>query len=137
MNAQSLSPPSPQDMREEKARQRAAAATVAQAILVAHGWTAEPGGTTALATKAFDTAVGVKTAVAYLGNFDSEFCNCTLGAEYQSEGRNAASTAGVLIPKDASASVVQQLAAQFVSNVDEAVAETYAFRLLAERPRGV
>lgn len=118
-------------------RQRAAAAAVASAVLLENGWTAELGHPIALATKTFETAVGKKAAVAYLGHFDSEFYNCTLMADYQSEGRNATSTAGVLIPKDASASVVQQLAAQFVSNVDEAVAETYAFRLLAERPRGV
>lgn len=94
-------------------------------VLVECGWTAYSG--PAIGVKFFVTAVGIKQAEAYLSKGD-EF-NRTLSGEYQSEGRNAMSASGVLIPVNADAGMVRRLAQQFAKQVDSAVAESYAARL--------
>ena len=92
-------------------------------VLAAHGWTEFTGGP-ALATKQFETAVGMKQASAYLSVGD-EF-NRTISGRYDSEGNNALEPHGVLVPKLAGGEDIKRLAAQFAERADEAVSQTYA-----------
>ncbi len=97
-------------------------------VLAEHGWTVLT--SPALGGKTFVTAVGEKEALAYLTAGD-EF-NRTIQGDYQSEGRNALSSNGVLISKDADDAEVARLAAVFAVGADKAVGETYAMRLLRD-----
>ncbi len=96
--------------------------------LVALGWTAADG--TAVARKTFETAVGLKEALAYVAIGDQ----ACLSGEYQSEGRNALAQCLRLIPRSTELAVVEDIAGQFAADVDIAVAGTYAARLHRPRP---
>ena len=82
------------------------------------------------ATKEFKTAVGWKQAVVRivvpdgLGQF-------WLLADYQSEGRNALAGTMAVIPQDADQDAINAHVDKFSRDIDEAVANTYAGRLLA------
>ena len=116
-------------------RRRAALQAIAAQVLAEHGWIPVVG--VAASQKVFQTAVGDRVATAQLGPFDSERCNCTLQGSYLSEGRNALEPQGVLIPWSASPGEIVKLATKFAQQVDVAVGETYAARLLSnERQRG-
>ncbi|OLP04497.1 hypothetical protein [Rhodoferax antarcticus] len=98
--------------------------------LIRRGWvgSAEP----AIASRPFMTAIGEKTAFAYLGPDDGY--NRTLFAVYESEGRNILEPHGVLIPKFASFIQAHNLANEFAVNVDRVVANSYAGNLY-DRPQ--
>lgn len=101
-------------------------AEIITTTLLANGWTPSRG--FALAIKTFETFVGPREAFAYLSSGDGY--NYTIQGDYQSEGRNALSTAGVLIPVDSNAEKVRIFAEAFIKNADTDVGETYAMRLL-------
>jgi len=89
------------------------------------GWKVEDG--TAIASKEFQTAVGVKKALAYFSKGDSY--NCRLHGDYQSQGSNILEPHGVLIPKPSSEEEIRHLAIAFAKKADAAVDESYARRL--------
>lgn len=99
------------------------------ATLTALGWTAA--GSTAIATKTYNTAVGPKTALAYLGDFGPDAESMSLTGDYQSEGRNILEPHGMLLPKAAGHDLVRMLVTRFSVGVDAAVGQSYAARLLA------
>jgi len=83
-----------------------------------------------IASKIYTSAVGPKTATAYLYSFDSDSPEVVLSGEYTSEGRNILSTSNVLIPKDVDMETLCGLVDQFARDVDLFVSESYAVRLL-------
>lgn len=103
------------------------AAIVAQ--LVAAGWTAMER-STAIAIKTYDTAVGPKDAHVYLADFGPSETNYVLQGEYYSEGSNALSARGILIPKDADPKAAKTLTEHFATGAEAAVLDSYAARLL-------
>lgn len=103
------------------------AAIVAQ--LVASGWTALER-TTAIAIRAYDTAVGRKDAHVYLAGFGPTEPNYVLQGEYYSQGSNVLSARGILIPKDADLAAAKTLTERFAAGAEQAVMESYAARLL-------
>lgn len=107
---------------------------IIQRTLASFGWSPSDG--SALASKTFDTAVGEKTAFAYLTpQRDGDPYRRLLG-DYWSEGRNIMASCCVLIPKTASADALRDLAEQFAMDADKTVAESYAGRLARkDRPR--
>lgn len=96
-----------------------------------NGWTTVDsvsfGCTSAVASKKYRTAVGLKQAIAHLNPADSS--ELRLVADYQSEGRNILSTTTLLIPDGIEDSSVHAGLNQFCNAVDAAVAESYAARL--------
>lgn len=95
--------------------------------LVELGWTAEDG--TAIASKEYPTAVGLKQALVYLKDYGPKEGSVLLTGEYQSEGRNCLSTTMVAIPRDATTDVISVLAQKFATEADVAVGQSYAARL--------
>ncbi|WP_199028437.1 hypothetical protein [Ralstonia sp. ASV6] len=94
--------------------------------LVSCGWQAKDG--TAIASRAFDTAVGKKEAVVYLVGFGGEDVY-QLQGEYYSEGRNALEPHCVRISKHDDASTTVDLVRRFSDNAVKIVGQTYAARL--------
>lgn len=93
-------------------------------VLLAHGWKLEDG--VAIASKLYQTAVGLKQALIYsLGT--TAYYKVT--ADYQSQGRNILSTTSVLIEKALSNEEIEALAINFISEIDAVVADSYAARL--------
>jgi len=95
--------------------------------LQSNGWNDFDRPTTALSFKMYDSAVGKKEAQVY---FSSDQYNWCLSGLYQSQGRNILETESVLIPKEFSARQIAALCFKFVQNVETAVANSYAVRLL-------
>lgn len=98
--------------------------------LAALGWDTTEVGPIALGTKAYQTAVGEKRAIAYLA--PSGESAAYFQASYESEGRNVLSTirAGWKpITHGESDEELSALAAAFAAEVDEVVSKTYAMRL--------
>lgn len=96
-----------------------------QALLVSAGWQVEQ--PSAIASKTFDTAVGPKTAFAYL----SESRESTLlTGDYVSEGRNVLAACFALMPPTADDIQVQAHVARFAREAEAAVLDSYAARLL-------
>lgn len=91
-----------------------------------HGWAPVAG--TIFAKKTFQTAVGEKVASAWLTGGDS--FNRTLSGDYLSEGRNVLESCGVLIPHAARFDMVLDYVSHFSKLVDDAIAGTYAVRVL-------
>lgn len=97
-----------------------------------HGWLAaspkDQHLTTLLATRDFDTAVGPKTAYLYLIPAGA---GCyKLAGEYLSEGRNILSTIGSSCLESSSDDALQFALCTVLSQVDKAVDQSYARRLL-------
>lgn len=104
------------------------------ALLEARGWVPATGAGIAICTKAYQTAVGTKEAIAYLAPSGDEVA--FFQASYQSEGRNVLSTirAGWKPLSFAeSDDELETLAGAFASEVDVEVANTYAMRLAASQ----
>lgn len=104
------------------------------ALLAERGWDPLSGSGLAIATKPYQTAVGVKEAIAYL--VPSNEGGCHFQASYASEGRNVLSTirAGwkeMTYAEDAAE--LETRAAEFTAEVDAIVADTYAMRLAASQ----
>ena len=99
---------------------------IAQALAEC-GWTTSCG----VAVKSFRTAVGVKTAHAFLSSGDG--FNRTLAGSYESEGSNVLSADAVLIPISACVTTVRHLAQRFAIQVDASVSSSYACRLFLLR----
>lgn len=111
------------EIDEERAK------TLVLQVLARHGWTLTSG--TAVATKTFETAVGPRTALAYLYfNRRPDEPNWSLHGDYVSEGRNCLECEGVLLPKSAPAPELEELVTKFCQQADTAVLATYAARLL-------
>lgn len=112
-----------------------AIATMKMAIsehLAKSGWTPVSNGT-AIASKDYETAVGIKTAHVYLADFGPTGTDYLLQGEYYSKGNNALEPHPFSIPKDADDGTIDRLAAAFASRADVVISETYAVRL--HRPR--
>jgi hypothetical protein len=88
----------------------------------------------ALALKQYETAVGIKEAHAYLGPIKTNYHNVSLDGVYWSEGRNILEPSVVLIPKNADGALVRSLVGQFANRAESTVRESYAVRLLRDRP---
>lgn len=98
------------------------------AALESLGWQKSNG--SAIARKAYDTAVGKKEALAYLYDVRSETGCFKIQGEYWSEGSDALSTGYVYIWDSSTDEIIQSKALLFSSIVDAEVAQTYAARLL-------
>jgi hypothetical protein len=106
---------------------REAVCAVIVPALVAHGWTAIDGGT-AVARKVYPTAVGPKEALAFVTRSADGDPNRTLSGQYWSEGNNVIRS--VLLPKSATEEALRALGAEFASQADQSVGQSYAARLL-------
>lgn len=96
--------------------------------LAKHGWRALQGGT-AIASKDYETAVGIKTALVYFNCSKSEDePNASLMGDYWSQGNNVLAC-GTLIPKTAGDEEIRKLADQFAEQAEAAILESYAARL--------
>lgn len=95
--------------------------------LLSSGWNHFDHPSAALSFKLYDSAVGKKEAQVY---FSGDQYNWRLSGLYQSQGRNILETESVLIPKDCSATQLRDLCEQFLENVETAIANSYAVRLL-------
>lgn len=102
--------------------------TLVVEVLVEQGWQSCAG--TAVAMKSYETAIGAKTALAYVAHNAADDPNRTLLGDYWSEGRNILSTSSQLLPKSASDEEVRVLARRFAKAVDAAVGESYGVRVL-------
>lgn len=100
--------------------------------LIAQGWTIVDDlsftCTSAVATKEYSTAVGPKTAIAYLEPGDNGARR--LIGDYYSEGNNVLSTTTIRFTPDLPSDDVQTGADRFTTVVDDIVSRTYAVRLL-------
>lgn len=94
------------------------------------GWASESGPGLAVARKGFSTIVGVKDAIAYLVDSRDNNGLSFLNGSYYSEGRNTLSSILVEIHKTANREVIGKRVAEFAAQVAEAIAETYAAKLL-------
>ena len=92
-----------------------------------NGWNIFDPPHVALSFKFYDSAVGKKEAQAY---FSGDQYNWCLSGLYLSQGRNILETESVLIPKDCSINQLSVLCLKFVQNVETAIANSYAVRLL-------
>lgn len=95
--------------------------------LLSSGWNHFDHPSAALSFKLYDSAVGKKEAQVY---FSGDQYNWRLSGLYQSQGRNILETESVLIPKDCSSTQLRDLCEQFLENVETAIANSYAVRLL-------
>lgn len=87
-----------------------------------------------LATKDYQTEVGIRTAIAYL-EFSPESTDYRLAGSYQSEGRNVLEPRAVLIPKALpEGDTLNRLLGQFVADAELAVDCSYARKLWLTRP---
>lgn len=105
-------------------------ASIVAKSLRRHGWTIADSNVPAFALKSFKTAVGNRVASIFfsVGKFNYSF-----NGYYQSEGRNILEPCIWLVPKEAEALEIEQLADMFAIRVDEAVVNSYAARLLEKR----
>lgn len=99
--------------------------------LISMGWSAvgdfDMQCTAAVASKDYSTAVGTKTAFAYLQPADEGDFN--LVGAYYSQGNNVLSTTCVAIEQAMTPDAVIQQAKAYAGAVDEAVGATYAMTL--------
>lgn len=96
-----------------------------------HGWTPDRLLST-VTTKDFDTAAGTRQATIRC-TFDPLYKQYWLNGEYLSEGRNALSSCIVCVPLAADPQAALVAVDVFVADVDKAIGETYAVRLLRQR----
>lgn len=99
-----------------------------QAMLKERGWTPSEG--SALASREYPTAVGMKQALIYL--YPAQEGHASLQADYWSEGRNALSTAYRHVRDSLRDDELSRLVDAYLAEVDAQVAETYAARLLRQ-----
>ena len=98
------------------------------ATLMRLGWVECIGGP-ALATKSFQTAVGPKAAIIWLGAASEETHQHALSIEFQSEGRNALSNFSSFIGRDLPPEAIEGHVTSFAEDAEVAIGETYAVRL--------
>lgn len=99
------------------------------ALLAAHGWQSADGA--AIACKEYETAVGRKTANAYLGQLRPETENFLLTGDYWSEGRNVLDPAITLIAKAANGVELQTCVDRFAKSAETFIGQSYAVKLLS------
>jgi hypothetical protein len=104
------------------------------AHLELHGWKMLSG--VAIAMKEVDTAVGQKTAHAYIGKFQADSENWTLTGSYWSEGRNVLEPAMTLIPTTADEEKLRACVEAFAEEAERYVAQSYAVKLRREHGIG-
>ncbi len=95
--------------------------------LTAHGWVAID--SVAVSSKVYQTAVGPRTALAYVKDFGPSAGSFMLAGEYSSEGSNALGGCCVLIAKDCSPDAIGKLVAEFATAAETWIGWTYAMRL--------
>jgi hypothetical protein len=94
----------------------------------AHGWILSKNGS-ALAYKAFSTAVGEKKAYVYVLDHGLVTDGFTLSGEYWSENRNALEAHDAYFAKTSDAKAIDNTFFEYSRNVDKVVGETYAAKL--------
>lgn len=97
-------------------------------VLQRNGWAPCKG--PSLAAKTFQTAVGPKTAYAYMPLPRNADAHQTLFAQYWSEGRDILEPHGALVLKDCALDELQAMALRFAATIDAVVSQSYAARLL-------
>lgn len=103
------------------------------ALLVDLDWTLGLGA--ALVTKQFPTAVGPKLGLVYLQDYGPNSGGYLLAGDYQSEGRNHMESHGYLVPYEVSEDRLREIVLKFSTEMDKVVSQTYAARILANRPK--
>jgi hypothetical protein len=96
-------------------------------FLQSNGWVLFDRSAAALAFKMYDSAVGKKEAQVYL---DGDQYYWRLSGLYESQGQNILSTNSVLIPVEIDVSQLSDFFSQFLENVESAIANSFAVRLL-------
>jgi hypothetical protein len=106
--------------------------TISQKVLAENGWKPlDYINTSVIGSRDYETAVGIKTAFAYISKGDGY--NRTLSADYQSEGRNVVESDSILLPLDADIKAVRELAQKFAVGVEKTVQQTYAMKIKHNR----
>lgn len=101
--------------------------TIAKHHLFWKGWTPlSSDKSSAICSKDYSTAVGVKTAFAYLSAGDEH--NRTLSADYQSEGRNVVEGDSILLPSNADVKEAIALTRKFAAGVEKTIQQTPAMK---------
>lgn len=95
--------------------------------LQSNGWILFDPPNSALSFKFYDSAIGKKEAQVYFSGDQYHWC---LSGLYYSQGRNILETESVLIPVDSTMHHLADLCSAFVNNVETAIANSYAVRLL-------
>lgn len=95
--------------------------------MYSNGWNIFDQPFATLSFKMYDSALGKKEAQAYLSG--DQYC-WRLSGLYLSQGRNILETESVLIPKDTNIHQLHDLCFKFIQNVETAIANSYAVRLL-------
>lgn len=94
-------------------------------ILSGHSWI--PDSIVPTLSKHYPTSVGPKVALIYVQETPEQF---QLSADYQSEGRNILSTCWATIPCNTSSQDAETAVADFLSQVEREIGDSYASRLL-------
>ena len=84
--------------------------------------------TTAVATKEYPTAVGLKTAIMYLYHRDND--SFKVITDYQSQGQNILETTWLEINKQLTFENIKRITEDYIYSVDKIISESYAARLL-------
>lgn len=87
------------------------------AAFISLGW--KPSDGTAVATKTYQTAVGIREAAIYLSSGDEY--HQSIQPVYYSEGRNIAANLGELVPRGASPIDIERIARATALSIDKAV----------------
>lgn len=105
-------------------------ATLVKHLEAQHGWKTDrllPN----VVCKHFDTVVGPKQAT-IRSTFDKDYRQYWLSGEYLSEGRNALAGCFACVPAASDPQAALRAADAFVADVNKAISETYAARLLRQ-----
>lgn len=84
-----------------------------------------------IASKEFQTAVGIKVADIYLFEVGQDIgeLEYKLHGSYQSQGRNILETSNAYIPKVHTADELNKFVKEFVENIEAVIAESYAVKI--------
>lgn len=87
--------------------------------------------TTAVATKDYPSAVGVKTAIMYLNRYEDNGFKVT--AHYQSEGQNILETTWLVLANQLTFETIKTVVEGYLRTVDKIISKSYAVRLLNDK----
>lgn len=108
-------------MTDENAR------NAARAAVEAAGWRMEGD---LIAEKQFDSAVGPKKALIWIGRGADQVGNFSVTGEFWSEGRNILEPRGLILNVDTPAEKVAGLVERFTQDLEAKIQDSYAVRLL-------
>jgi hypothetical protein len=110
--------------------ERTAADAAMAAVEAAAGWEKNPKGNPNAIEKYFDSAVGPKMAVIWIGRAPDQVGNFSVTAEFWSEGRNIAESKGIVLNINTPVEKIPGLIAQFIRKLEGAINDSFAVRLL-------